>query len=126
MTPFIETNLYAFSDLVQQEPQLFTPEHRSALIELTKTYPDNATELSENLLAWCKSHPLIKERLESYRRTEDLSVNRLPPRVNPNSKEAERICIDTLRNALQTSVPATPPATQPSPTVPTNPSHAPR
>lgn len=118
MTSFVNTNLYAFITLVQQEPQLFAPEYRDALLQLTNTYPEDANNLSENLLAWCEPHALIQERLESYRRAGNLPADRIPPGVNPDSKEAERICINMLRNALQTSVPSTPTsATSPQPSV---------
>jgi hypothetical protein len=128
--PFPQSNLYAFATLVEKEPQLFTHGQREELLHLTDTYPEDTKELSENLLAWCESNPPMMERLE-FHLFRDLDngalAHRIPPNVKPNFKEAERICIDTLRNALQTSNPAptttTPP---PSATVPTNQTHAPR
>ncbi len=59
LSPY-EQNLLDFVYVLQQQPDLLTPETKSSLEDLLKRLPDDVDEISNQITLWYENHPNIE------------------------------------------------------------------
>lgn len=95
---FAYTNIKAFIDLLQNNPEIFNTQDTLALAE---KIPENIEKTSECLLAWCKERPEIDRTLKAVRRNlpEEQPTSRGAGGVFP-TPETQAVDEKNLREAL--------------------------
>jgi hypothetical protein len=114
MKPY-EKNLRAFVKLIKNRG--LTALEQTELLQLVQQSENNLEQLANELIKRCQAASLGNE-LANYRRTllpatsADLGFSSQPTSKkfpgqpsSPSMEAVERACIDSLRNALQTSIP---------------------
>ncbi|MEH2093490.1 MAG: CHAT domain-containing protein [Nostoc sp.] len=62
MSPY-EENILTFVYILQNQPELFTPEDRADILELLATLPDDVEEISNAIALWYETRPQILDAI---------------------------------------------------------------
>ena len=115
---FYAQNLKAFLQLLQEQPQLFTPENRQELITLIEPLPDDIETLSVAIASWYENHDeIVDAQLEilnnsilianeaETQSTSAAAIARFSPnKISEIPKSNQPLNKETLTNAIQPSI----------------------
>lgn len=107
-----EKTIQNFIALLENQPDLFSPEERADLLQLEATLPKDVKLLSNALATWCKSRPKISKELFP----DAQSQTRLPGKGTSVPQPKPEEYNEIVRNAIHSAFPPSPsqPSTPPA------------